>query len=273
MLYRAALILLPIAALAQTDSQAPPPEVDQALRARVTEFFNYHVQGPTGFRKAIDLVAEDTKDYYFSAQKTQYKSFKIDNVTYSDHFTKAIVTLSGNRMWRPSVQFPETEVTQPMSTSWKIENEKWVWYRDTSLATNMTPMGPSDPRAVGPSAGGIMPHDVSQQGMDKRAVEVLKQSSISKSEVTLAADHASSEQIVFHNGQPGSVLLSVDTSANPSGFAAVLEKTNPRAGEDVALKIQYDPTGKDSPPRPLTVRVIVAPFNQVFPVTVKFANP
>ena len=126
MLFRSALILLPIAALAQP-AQDPPPEVDQALRARVTEFFNDHVEGAAGFRKAMDLVAEDTKDYYFSALKIQFKSFKIDSIFYSDHFTRAIVTLSGKRMFRVSPQFPETEISQPMSTTWKIENGKWCW--------------------------------------------------------------------------------------------------------------------------------------------------
>jgi hypothetical protein len=272
MLFRSVLILFPLAALAQTGSQTPPSEVDQALRGRVTEFFNYHVEGATGFRKAMELVADDTKDYYFSAQKIQFKSFKIDSITYSDHFTRAVVTLSGRRMFRVSPQFPETEISQPMSTTWKIDNGKWCWYRDDTAETSLTPMGPSDPKAIGPSTGGMVPRDLSQGEMDKRAQEVLKQSKISKTEVTLAASHPSSEQVVFHNGQPGSVLLSVDVSPKVAGFSAVLDKTNINAGEDVGLKIHYDPAGKNGAPGPVTVRVIVAPFNQAFPVTVKFAS-
>src|SRR5579862_6641688 len=272
MIFRSALILLPVAMLAQTGAQNPPPEVDQALRARVTEFFNFHVEGATGFRKAMDLVADDTKDYYFSAQKIQFKSFKIDSITYSDHFTKAVVTLSGRRMFRVSPQFPETEISQPMSTLWKIENNKWCWYRDAGAETSLTPMGPSDPKAIGPSTGGMVPRDFSQGAMDKRAQEVLKQSKVSKTEVTLAASHPSSEQVVFHNGQPGSVLLSVDISPKVEGFSAVLDRTNVNAGEDVGLKIHYNPSGKEGAPSPVTVRVIVAPFNQAFPVTVKFAT-
>jgi len=265
MLFRSALILLPIAALAQT----PAPEIEQALRARVTEFFNYHVEGPTGFRKAMDLVAEDTKDYYFSSQKIQFKSFKIDSVKFSDDFTRATVTLSGQRMWRPSPRFPETEITQPMSTTWKIENGKWFWYRDANAEQNLTPMGPSDPKSIGPPGGGIVPRDFSQAEMNKRALEVLKQSSISKSEVTLSANH-SSDEVVFHNGQPGSVLLSLENGAKVPGFSAVLAKTNVNAGEDVAVKIRFE--GKEMPPNPVTIRVMVAPFNQAFPVTVKFVT-
>src|SRR5579864_740686 len=51
---------------------SPPPGIEDALRARVTEFFQYHVDG--NFRKAYDMVAEDTKDFYFKALKIQFKS-------------------------------------------------------------------------------------------------------------------------------------------------------------------------------------------------------
>src|SRR5438067_1630231 len=94
MMFRAALVLLPLAAFAQT----APPEVEEALRARVTQFFQYHVDGD--FRKAFELVAEDTKDQYFGEQKIQLKTFKIQYIIYSDEFTKAEVQMSGERMWK-----------------------------------------------------------------------------------------------------------------------------------------------------------------------------
>ena len=88
MRFQAAILLLPLAAFAQT----PPPDVDQALRARVTEFFQAHVDG--AFRKAFEIVAEDTKDYYFATEKVRFKSFKIVDIKYSDNFTKAVVNLN-----------------------------------------------------------------------------------------------------------------------------------------------------------------------------------
>jgi hypothetical protein len=272
MLLRAALILLPIAAVAQVPPPTPPTEVDQALRARVSEFFQYHVEAK--FTKAFELVAEDTREYYFAAQKTQFKSFKIDGITYSDQFTKAVVTVSCERMWRMSPRFPEVQITQPMSTTWRIENGKWFWYRDANNETSLTPMGQSDPKAIGKPNGGPLPlpPDLSHDTMKKRAEELLKKSSISKTEVVLATSHPSSEQVVFHNGQPGSVLLSVDASAKPAGFSAVLDKKEARAGEDVVLKIQYDPADQNSAPPPFVVRVVVAPFNQAFAIAVKFAG-
>ena len=80
--------MLPLIALGQ--QQTPPAEAEQALRARVTEFLQYHVDG--NFRKAYDMVAEDTKDDYFNSGKVQLKGFKIDDVKFTDDFTKATVT-------------------------------------------------------------------------------------------------------------------------------------------------------------------------------------
>ena len=92
-------MLLPVLAFAQN----APPVVDQALRARVTEFFQDHVDG--NFRKAYDLVAEDTKDYYFGAQKFQFKSFHIDGIKFFDDYTKADVNVTGERVWQPGPIF------------------------------------------------------------------------------------------------------------------------------------------------------------------------
>src|ERR1035438_7631535 len=67
----------------------PPKEVDAALRARVQEFFDLHVKGQ--FRKAEELVAGDTKDFFYSGNKPKYVSFEISRIDYSADFTRAKV--------------------------------------------------------------------------------------------------------------------------------------------------------------------------------------
>src|SRR5580704_1507529 len=57
-----------------------PSEVEQALRARVAEFFQLHVE--SNFQKAYGMVAEDTKKYYFDNKKNTYKSFRIAGVKF-----------------------------------------------------------------------------------------------------------------------------------------------------------------------------------------------
>src|SRR5664280_2888317 len=69
----------------------PPADVDQVLRARITEFYDLHVKGE--FRKAEAWVAEDTKDIYYTSNKTKYLSFEIGRIDYSDNFTRAKATV------------------------------------------------------------------------------------------------------------------------------------------------------------------------------------
>src|SRR4051812_10671921 len=78
----------------------PPKDVDEALRARILAFFQYHVTGE--YRKAEALVAEDTQDYFYDHNKPKYLSVEILRVDYSDNFTKAkAVVLCEQRLQGP----------------------------------------------------------------------------------------------------------------------------------------------------------------------------
>ncbi|HML18338.1 MAG TPA: hypothetical protein VK419_15010 [Bryobacteraceae bacterium] len=268
MVFRAALALLPVLAFAQT----PPPDVEQALRARVTQFFQYHVEGGPSFRKALELVAEDTKDYYFGAQKFQFKSFHIDTVKFEDNFTKAQVTVTGERVWQPRPDFPPTLITTPMLTLWKIENGKWVWYYNPDNEW-LTPMGPSDRSKIQTPMPSTVPRfDAGQIASAARGI--LQQSSIDKNVVTLAADKPSSDQVVFHNGQPGTVKLVLQPPPSIAGFTATLDKAELNANENAVLKFHYEPSDKQTaPPVELNYRFYVQPLDRAFGVTVKFDRP
>src|SRR5579885_1559929 len=79
-------------AVAQDSSElfdkAPPP-IDEALRARVHDFYQAHVSGK--FREAFKLVADDSADVFFAAAKQQYKECDTARINYSENFTKALV--------------------------------------------------------------------------------------------------------------------------------------------------------------------------------------
>src|SRR3954452_7382016 len=93
-MHRIALLALCAAALfAQKAPKAPPKppaRVDEALRARITEFYQYHVSEE--YRKAEKLVAEDSQEFYYIHNKPHYLSFQIATIEYLDHFTKAKVS-------------------------------------------------------------------------------------------------------------------------------------------------------------------------------------
>src|SRR5262245_31278623 len=83
---RASLALLMATALCAQDK--PPAEVDQALRGRIAKFYQAHVDGK--FRQADELVADDTKDYFYEAKKTRFLSYEIQRIEYSENFTRAL---------------------------------------------------------------------------------------------------------------------------------------------------------------------------------------
>src|SRR5215469_10886402 len=72
-----------------------PPEVDRALRARIAEFYKYHVSGDT--LSALDLVAKDTRQYFFDTAKPRFISFEIDHIKYDEGFTHATSTVQVER--------------------------------------------------------------------------------------------------------------------------------------------------------------------------------
>src|SRR5215471_881924 len=84
------LVLLAALAAAQAPKDLfnkPPTDVDRALRARIAQFYEYHVKEEP--RKAEVLVAEDTKDFYYSHNKPHYLSWRIVSIEYSEKYTRA----------------------------------------------------------------------------------------------------------------------------------------------------------------------------------------
>src|SRR5580658_3413243 len=148
--------ILIFASLAAAFAQDPadlfnraPADVDQALRARITEFFHYHVTGE--HRKAEALVAEDTKDYFYDGNKPRYISFEIGKIDYSDGYTKAkaLVTV---RMAVMLPGFNGQVMAIPTASYWELIDGKWYWYL-TKAMQHASPMGEMHPGPPAPDTG------------------------------------------------------------------------------------------------------------------------
>jgi len=268
-MFRFVLTLIPTIAMlaaAQTPAPAPPPEVDQALRARVSEFFQDYVDAH--FRQGEALVAEDSKDYYYNSPKTQFKSFKIDGVSWAADFSKARVIVVVERTWEVQPALKSLSVV-PLATSWKIENGKWVWFNDPAPDAWVTPMGPSDVKKLQKDkqeADSVVPKDLSQAAIQAQAKQILMGAgTLDKTFVNLLPDKDSSDQVVFTNQSSGPVKLSVEGSG-VNGVTAVLDKTDLGAGEKATLKVSYTPMGKQPP---VAVGIRVEPFQKLFVVRIK----
>lgn len=246
------LAALATAAWAQNDNpfNRPPAEVDQALRARITEFFQYHVTGE--FRKAEAIVAEDTKDYFYDHNKPRYLSFEIQEIQYSDNFTRAkAVVLCAQRM---TIGLTSQVFKVPVPSTWKLENGNWYWWVDPKLR-NLTPFGVMKP---GPetTAGGGQP---AIPGIPTSPDFLFKQIKLDKT--TLVLPHLLSGEVAISNTAPGNMKVSV--TRMPPGIEAHLSKTDLAANEKATLTVT---AGKDAKSGDLLLRV--DPTGQILTVAI-----
>jgi len=231
----------------------PPADVDAALRARITEFYDYHVK--CQFRKADELVAEDTKDYYFESRKPQYLSFEISRIDYSDNFTKAKAVIMCE-MYVMMPGFNDKPVKMPTPSAWKLQDGKWYWYVDQA-ALRETPFGHMTPGAPpGRGQGGPPP----LANINMTADFLFNQIKVNKQEVELWA--GDSAEVIVVNTAPGVMGLSVH--AVPDGVEAILDKPSLQSKETALLKIK---TAKNS--KPGTLNIQVEQTGQLIPIQIK----
>jgi hypothetical protein len=251
---RFSIFALFAAALAAQDPgelfHKPPAEVDKALRARVSEFFELHVKGD--FRHAEALVAEDTKDYFYNNNKPRYLGFEISSIKYNDDFTRAQVIVMCEQIVRfPG--FPNTPMKVPTPSTWKIEDGKWVWYVDQSqiaaspLGIKMSPGPPSN------DTGARMLGNVPTVDQFYAAFKADKDA------VTLQAD--GSDQVEITNASPGS--MTVQLLDGIPGIDAKFDQTTVKSGDKAVLKLHAGSGAKSG-----TLQVRIEPVGKVIPIQV-----
>jgi hypothetical protein len=239
----ALIAALASAVLAQPPSpfDRPPAGVDQALRERIKQFYQYHVTGE--FRKAEGFVAEDTQDFFYSHNKPRYLSFEIKSIQYSDNYTKAKAVVVCEQ-YVPMPGFGDKPFQVPTPSTWKIENEKWMWW--------------VDPATVGQSPFGTMKPGPMKQGapsLGPSAAAIAQNPNFLFTQVKLDRDAVSlkpgeSAQVTIANGAPGPMTVTI--AEKLAGVEASLDKTDLQAGEKAILTVK---AGKDATPGALTLLV------------------
>ena len=224
----------------------PPADVDAALRARLQEFFDLHVKGQ--FRKAEELVAEDTKDYFYSHNKPKYIACEFSRIDYSDNFTKAnALMLCEQYIMVPG--FTDHPMKVPTPSTWKLENGKWYWYVDED-AIRMTPAGKM---TAGPFPTRGAPAPPAPGSVPITADFVFKQIQLDKDAVSLKAGE--SAEVTISNAAPGpmAVLLpkalpgveaKLDKSIIPASGKAVLTLHAAKGAKSGVLNVQVELSGQ-----------------------------
>ncbi len=252
-------LAFPLAAQDHSDLfDKAPPEVDQALRARIHTFFQLHTEGK--FRAADDLVAEDSKDNFFAAQKTRYKAFEVGKITYSDNFTKALAVVSCNSDW--TFHGMRVPVVIPVTSYWKLEKGDWFWYTPPPGPVQ-TPFGSMN---YEDQSGKAPPIPTNPGAL---APGILGQVKASRKQVELPSDKAAHEEVQIENGMPGHIKLELECKVF-EGLKVSLDKLDLGAREHATLTVDFDPIIRSMKP-PVLARILVSPTGQVIPVRIEFA--
>lgn len=260
--FTSALLIVPaLAAQMATDVfTKAPPAVEEALRERIQQFYQLHREGK--FRQAEALVAEDTKDFFYSSNKPKYVSFKIDRIDWSEEFTKAKATVVCE-MFVMVPGFAGKPLPVPTPSTWKVENGQWVWYVSEE-ARNATPFGQMKPGTGGSGAAPSLPALPTLE----EGIRLISRVSADKSSVKLNTAEPSSDQVTITNEMPGAIKISVSAPEVP-GLEIQAEPSIEPGGKSI-VTFRYKP-GNVKPAAPVTA-TITAENGQSFPVRVEFVN-
>ncbi len=276
-LSRSVFILLPCAvAFAQTSDlfDKAPPQVDEALRSRVSIFYNAHISGK--YHEALKVVAEDALDDFMGVPKDTYKSCEINKITYSEEFGKATVVTACKGEY--SFHGQRIPATMPLMSNWKVIDGQWFWYR-IHQTERRTPFGVS-----GISQSALEHPDQAQTPVippDPTALarEILNKVSIDRDKVELKQSQLSQGEVHVMNQMPGTVTISVD-HLPVAGMNFKIDSPEIKPGGKATITFTFDPNDPSincnacmahvQLPE-VTANIHVSPTARVFPVKITFA--
>jgi hypothetical protein len=257
-----------LAAQAPADKAAVPPEVDQALRARIQKFFQAHVDGK--FRVADEVVAEDSKDFFFEMEKDRYLSFEIAKIDYSENFTRATALVNCEEEMSVPMVGAKTKIKVVRQSTWKLVDGQWWWYAQPSNGVP-TPFGMMNVQrqsnAQGSSAPGLV-----EIPKGPAIGDVQSAVKPDKNVIRLKFSEPSSDVITLSNRLPGGVGLTLDAPPVP-GLELKLDRAQIAQNEAARLTVSYKPPKDSGPKPPARFNVIVEPTEQVIPFQVLFVAP
>jgi hypothetical protein len=254
----AAVLLLAIPRIsAQT---AAPPEVDAALRARITKFYQTQIDGKP--RLAEPLVAEDSKDVFYAMNKPRFLSFSIDRIDYSENFTQAKASIMV-KMYIPIAQLAKDPMSLAIPSLWKMENGLWCWYIDPDVLRS-SPFGKMT--AASGEANPSAPVPDQKRGVTLE--QLWQKVKADKAVVVLRSAEASDDQVLIVNQMPGPVKIEVRFPSVP-GLEVKADHKEIPANAKAILSFHFKP-GKSTPTGPIPVEVAVEPIHSVIALQVTF---
>ena len=237
-MYRLFSLLLASVILPAQTLDRPPQDIDDSLRDRVKQFYDYHVAQK--YRLCEQLISEEAKDDFYVIKKPALESFKIGSIDYSDNFTKAKVLIIGRMPVLMPLVGPKI-MDQPFASYWRFENGNWFWYYVKQAA-------PQNSEAASPEMN----------------IATL-QSAVKIDRTRIDITDGKPQVVRITNTLPGTVSLSLQP---PAGIITKFDKQELKANESAELTVNSRPNAIAGP---VHLQIVVLPTNQVLELTVNVA--
>jgi hypothetical protein len=250
----AALFMAAVPVAAQLARKAPP-DVEEALRARVRQFYSLFQEAK--FRQAESLVAEDSRDAFYNMSKVPIRGFRIERLDFADDFKSATVLVSYvTVMPRMTV----SEVYIPVTSRWKLIDGQWFLGLELPKTTPFGSMHFEPPKAAGEQPA----QRATLETVTKGAFEVAPQRLVFPRQ----GPQAVTRTVAVKNHLPGTLALEVEGADLP-GLAISLRDRNIPPKSQVSFDLTYDPAvGKLTGTKQITVRV--KPLEQTAVIQLQF---
>ncbi len=224
-------------------------------------FYQAHVDGKP--RKADEVVAEESKDFFFAGNKPKYLNFEIIKINYSDGFTKARATVAcESYIMMPG--FAGKAVKLAAASQWKILDGKWYWYVEESKDL-VTPFGVMK---ADPAFAAQAPQGMPDLTKGPTVHSLRNQIRVDKESIRFVAGREGSDEIRIKNNLPGSITLKM-RHGRMDGMTVSLDRTEVKGGETAVINVKA--SARASVPSVAEKIVIdVEPLRQQFAVDVIF---
>ena len=258
------LFLATSAAWSQQPFQKAPSGVEEALRARVSEYYTFFQDSK--FRQAEALVTEESKDAFYNMNKSRHMGFSINSVTFADDVKSARVLVVLNMLVPMMGAKP---VPFPVSTQWKLVDGEWYAHFPLPKPGDVvqTPFGPKTivERQFAPRT----PIETAPRP-DLKSVGRMFRIDRDALEFPTSAPEPVQESISIENRSRGE--LTVRPISKPiKGVEMELTPASISPGEEGLLTFTYQPAVRQLR-RQFRVRFVIEPIAQRFSVTLKFRD-
>ena len=216
-----------------------PPEIDDALRARVSAFYTHFQRGE--FRKAEEYVDEASKDVFYGAKKNRIINFEIRTVEFAEDFRQANVLVACETMVPMLGSDP---LAVPLASDWRYSEEGWFMHlKDPGEERNRVAVAGSPFGQMQFSQDLPEPGKLSDQQAQVRPPSIESLAGmvhVSPMNVKFIGGGKITRVVQIENRSPGK--MSVEIASTPiRGLTAELDQTEIESGRSSKLTLTYDP--------------------------------